>query len=73
MALEVTANQAKVLVAFRRSNMAADVYNIAVELLNQRREAYEETVPASEELRMAVLDTKLTLAVLFEEEITVKE
>lgn len=73
MALVVTAQQAKVLVAFRRSTMATELYNIAVDLLNARREEYEETTPATEALRLGVVDAKHTLAVLFEDTIEIKE
>lgn len=73
MALELSAQKAKVLVAFRRSNMAKDIYEIAVDLLDQARSDYEETVPATEHLRLTVLDVKQTLTVLFEDEIQVKE
>lgn len=71
MPLQLTAQQAKVLVSFRRSNVAKEVYEIAVGILDARRAAYEETHPASEELRYAVLDAKSTLDVLFEGEISI--
>jgi|688.fasta_scaffold1813828_2 hypothetical protein len=73
MALDLTRQQAKVLVSFRRSTVAKELYEIAVGVLDARRAAYEETHPASEELRHAVNDAKSTLGVLFEDEIAIKE
>lgn len=73
MALKLTQQQAKVLTAFRRSAMSNDVHAIARQILVERREEYETTEPASEELRLLVLDAKSTLSVLFEEDITIKE
>lgn len=73
MALELTRQQAKVLVSFRRSNVSKELYEIAVGILDARRVAYEDTHPASEELRYAVNDAKSTLGVLFEDEIAIKE
>ena len=70
MALVLTAQQARVLIAFRRSSMSRELYEIAVEILDARREAYEET-PATEALRLDVADAKSTLNVLFEAEIEV--
>ena len=73
MALELTRQQAKVLVSFRRSNVSKELYEIAGGILDARRAPYEDTNPASEELRHAVNDAKNTLGVLFEDEITIKE
>ena len=73
MALELTRQQAKVLVSFRRSNVSKELYEIAVGILDARRAAYEDTNPASEELRHAVNDAKSTLGVLFEDEIAIEE
>lgn len=73
MALELTRQQAKVLLAFRRSSMATDVRSIVRGILDARREVYENTEPASEAARQLVQDTKETLNILFDDEVTVKE